>query len=166
MKIRKEAGHIVPRNLYMKYSLLGAGIILLDQITKLIVRMTMFVGESIPVLGDFFRLTYVQNSGAAFSMFSGERLLLILLPVVVVAGALFYFYKHPGKHWLFYVAWSMIVAGGIGNLIDRAVFGWVTDMLDFSIFPPVFNIADIGVTVGCALFMLYVLIEERLQKHE
>ena len=156
----------MPRNLYMKYSLFGAGIVLLDQITKYIVRATMSVGESIPVLGDFFQLTFVKNSGAAFSMLSGARTLLVLLPVLVVAGALVYFYRHPGKHWLFYTAWSMIIAGGIGNLIDRAFFGWVTDMLDFSIFPPVFNVADIGVTVGCALFMIYIFVEERLQKHE
>lgn len=156
----------MPRNLYMKYSLFGAGFILLDQITKIIIRNTMAVGESIPVWGDFFRLTYVKNTGAAFSMLSGERALLIILPLLVLAGAAWYFYKHPGKHWLFYAAWSMIIAGGIGNLIDRAVFGWVTDMLDFSIFPPVFNIADIGVTVGCGLFMIYILMEERFQKHE
>jgi len=60
----------------------------------------------------------------------------------------------------------MIIAGGIGNLIDRMVFGWVTDMLDFSIFPPVFNVADIGVTLGCGMFVLYILMEERFQKHE
>ena len=156
----------MPRNLYMKYSLFGAGILLLDQITKLIVRSNMAVGESISVLGDFFRLTFVKNTGAAFSMLSGERAFLIALPLVIVAGALWYFSKHPGKHPLFYIAWTMILAGGIGNLIDRAVFGWVTDMLDFSIFPPVFNVADIGVTVGCGLFMIYILMEERFQKNE
>lgn len=156
----------MPRNLYMKYSLFGAGVILLDQITKFIVRMNLSVGESVPVLGEFFQLTYVKNRGAAFSMLSGQRFLLVLLPLVVIIGAVVYFYRHPGKHWLFYTSWSMIIAGGIGNLIDRAAFGWVTDMLDFSIFPPVFNVADIAVTVGCGLFMIYILMEERLQKHE
>ena len=164
--IRKEAGHDVPRNLYMKYGLFGMGIILLDQLTKILIRTTMIVGESIPVLGDFFRLTYVKNTGAAFSMLSGKQTFLMALTVIILAGVLFYFYRHPGKHKLFYMAWTMILAGGIGNLIDRAVFGWVTDMLDFSIFPPVFNIADIGVTVGCGLFILYTLMEERLQKNE
>ena len=156
----------MPRNLYMKYSLFGAGIILLDQITKFIVRETMIVGETIPVLGDFFQLTYVRNPGAAFSMLSGARTLLIILPILITAGVLWYFHKHAGMHKLFYIAWSMILAGGIGNVIDRAVFGWVTDMLDFNIFPPVFNIADISVTVGCGLFILYTVMEERLQKNE
>lgn len=156
----------MPRNLYMKYGLFGAGILLLDQITKYIIRVTMSAGESVPVLGDFFRLTFVKNTGAAFSMLRGERILLIVIPLIVAAGAIWYFRSHPGKHWLFYTSWTMIIAGGIGNLIDRIVFGWVTDMLDFSIFPPVFNIADIGVTVGCGLFMIYILMEERFQNHE
>lgn len=155
---------MLPRDLYMKYSLLAAGIILVDQLTKLWIRLHMNVGESFNVLGEFFRITYVRNHGAAFSMLSGERLLLVMIPIVVVVGALWYFLRHKDKHWLFYTAWAMIIAGGIGNLIDRIAFGWVTDMLDFSIFPPVFNVADIGVTVGCGLFVLYTLMEERLQK--
>lgn len=154
---------MLPRDLYMKYYLLTALIILVDQVSKWMVRASLHVGESVQVLGDFFRITYIRNTGAAFSMLSGERVLLIGIPVVIVAAAAWYFYRHKNKHWLFYTSWSMIIAGGIGNLIDRIVFGWVTDMLDFSIFPPVFNIADIGVTVGCALFIYYTLMEERLQ---
>lgn len=156
----------MPRDLYMKYSLFGAGIILLDQISKFIIRQTLTAGETVSVLGDFFQLTYVRNAGAAFSMFSEQRVLLILLPVFIVMAALWYFSKHSGMHWLFYLSWSMIIAGGIGNLIDRIVFGWVTDMLVLRIFPPVFNIADIAVTVGCVLFMVYILMEERLRKDE
>ena len=124
----------------------------------------MDVGESVPVLGDFFSITYIRNHGAAFSMLSGERVLLVGIPILVVAGALWYFQRHRDKHWLLYTSWSMIIAGGIGNLIDRIVFGWVTDMLDFSIFPPVFNVADIAVTIGCGLFVVYTFMEERLQK--
>jgi len=150
----------------MKYYLVGGLLIGIDQISKIIIRASMYVGQSVPVLGDFFRITYVRNSGAAFSMLSGERSLLVLIPVIVVAGALWYFYKNKGKHWMFYTSWMCIIAGGIGNLIDRAVFGWVTDMLDFSIFPPVFNVADICVTAGCALFIFYTFGEERLQNHE
>ncbi len=155
---------MLPRSLYMKYYLLTAAIILADQVTKLMIRTWMNVGESVEILGEFFRITYVRNMGAAFSMLSGHRFLLIAIPVLVVAGALWYFHLHKDKHWSFYTAWSMIIAGGIGNLIDRIAFGWVTDMLDFSIFPPVFNIADIGVTVGCGLFVFYTIMEERLQK--
>ena len=155
---------MLPRDLYMKYYLLTALIILVDQISKWMIRASMKVGESVEVFGDFFRITYIRNTGAAFSMLSGERILLIAIPIVVIAAALWYFHHNQNRHWLFYTSWAMIIAGGIGNLIDRIAFGWVTDMLDFSIFPPVFNIADIGVTVGCGLFIVYTLMEERLQK--
>lgn len=154
----------MPRNLYMKYYIIAGTIIIVDQISKLIIRASMNVGESIQILGDFFRITYIRNNGAAFSMLSGERLILVAIPIIVVLGALWYFRKQKEKHWTFYTAWSMIIAGGIGNLIDRIIFGWVTDMFDFSFFPPVFNIADIGVTLGCALFVFYTLAEERLQQ--
>ena len=156
----------MPRSLYMKYTVLGAGLVILDQITKYLIRACMMVGESIPVLGDFFCITYVRNTGAAFSMLSGQRGILILLPLVIVAGALWFFFREKEKHWLFCISWTLIIAGGIGNLIDRIWFGWVTDMLDLSFFPPVFNIADIGVTAGCAMFVIYVLMEDRFQKYE
>ncbi len=156
----------MPRSLYMKYYLYGAVVIILDQITKLLVRTHMHTGESISVIGDFFRITYVKNTGAAFSMFSGERLLLVVVPILIVILAFWYFHNHKDEHWLFYTSWTMIIGGGLGNLIDRIVFGWVTDMLDFSIFPPVFNIADIGVTVGCGLFIYYTLAGERLWHDE
>lgn len=155
---------MLPRNLYMRYYLFVTAIIAFDQLSKLMVRKFMHVGETIAIAGDFFHLTYVRNSGAAFSMLSGERVILVLIPIIVVICALWYFNTHKEKHWIFYTAWAMIIAGGIGNLIDRIVFGWVTDMFDFSIFPPVFNIADISVTLGCALFIIYTLAEERLQK--
>ena len=126
----------------------------------------MDAGESVRVLGDFFCLTYVQNSGAAFSMFSGHRFLLIALPVLVIVAALWYLHSHKGEHWTLYAAGALIISGGVGNLIDRMIFGWVTDMFDFSIFPPVFNVADIGVTVGCAVFIVYVIVGERLKTEQ
>lgn len=132
--------------------------------TKWLVRSLMTAGESVGVFGDFFRLTYVQNSGAAFSMFSGFRILLILLPLAAVIGFLWYLRRHPKEHWSLYLSGTLIIAGGIGNLIDRIIFGWVTDMLDFSIFSPVFNVADISVTAGCALLVFYALARERLSQ--
>ncbi|MFR7990959.1 MAG: signal peptidase II [Anaerovoracaceae bacterium] len=148
----------------MRYYFLGILLVALDQITKAAVRANMFVGESIPVIGEFFQLTHVENSGAAFSILSGQRMLLVVVPVIGIAFALWYFHRHKGDHWTLYCSWSLIIAGGVGNLIDRLAFGTVTDMFDFSIFPPVFNVADIGVTTGCALFILYVLMGDRWKK--
>ena len=123
-----------------------AGIILLDQIVKFAVRELMYVGESIPVIENVFHLTYVQNRGAAFSLFSGSGFMLIVLPVIALAVAVWYMETHKDVHWTLPLSLSLIIAGGLGNLIDRLFLGYVTDMIDFKIWSPVFNIADIAVT--------------------
>ena len=150
----------------MRYYILACLLVIADQLCKLLVRTRMYLGESVSVVGDFFRLTYIQNRGAAFSMFSGQKVILILIPLLVVIAAIVILHRKKGEHISLYLAWSMILAGGIGNLIDRIALGYVTDMLDFSIFPPVFNIADIGVTVGCGVLVLYVLAGDKLKSRK
>ena len=148
----------------MRYWILGILFILSDQISKYAVRTSFNPGESVKILGDFFKLTYVQNTGAAFNSLAGYRIILILLPVALMIACAIYVYKHRDEHWLFYLSATMIIAGGIGNLIDRIIFGFVTDMLDFSIFPPVFNVADIFITAGCVVLAITVLAEDKLKK--
>ena len=131
-----------------------AGIILLDQIVKLIVRSSMYIGQSIPVIKDIFHITYVQNRGAAFNMLDGKSLVLILIPAIAIAIGVWYMEKHLEEHWTLLVSLVLVIAGGIGNLIDRCFMGFVTDMFDFRIWP-VFNIADIVVCVGAGLLILY-----------
>ena len=131
-----------------------AGIILLDQIVKLIVRSSMYIGQSIPVIKDIFHITYVQNRGAAFNMLDGKSLVLILVPAIAIAIGVWYMEKHLEDHWTLLVSLVLVIAGGIGNLIDRCFMGFVTDMFDFRIWP-VFNIADIAVCVGAGLLILY-----------
>ena len=131
-----------------------AGIILLDQIVKLIVRSSMYIGQSIPVIKDIFHITYVQNRGAAFNMLDGKSLVLILIPAIAIAIGVWYMEKHLEEHWTLLVSLVLVIAGGIGNLIDRCFMGFVTDMFDFRIWP-VFNVADIAVCVGAGLLILY-----------
>ena len=131
-----------------------AGIILLDQIVKLIIRSSMYIGQSIPVIKDIFHITYVQNRGAAFNMLDGKSLVLILVPAIAIAIGLWYMEKHLEEHWTLLVSLVLVIAGGIGNLIDRCFMGFVTDMFDFRIWP-VFNVADIAVCVGAGLLILY-----------
>lgn len=151
----------------MKYFFISALIVVIDQLSKVAVRANMYVGESISVIGDFFRLTHIENYGAAFSLLSGYRLFLILVPVVAIIVAVWYLHSHKDEHWMMASSVVVIIAGGIGNLIDRIAFGKVTDMFDFSIFPPVFNVADIAVTLGCVMLIIYVLFAERFKgSHE
>ena len=144
-----------------------AGIILLDQIVKLIVRSSMYIGQSIPVIKDIFHITYVQNRGAAFNMLDGKSLVLILVPAIAIAIGVWYMEKHLEEHWTLLVSLVLVIAGGIGNLIDRCFMGFVTDMFDFRIWP-VFNIADIAVCVGAGLLILYTfaLYEEKEIKED
>ncbi|MDD6881791.1 MAG: signal peptidase II [Firmicutes bacterium] len=137
--------------------LLVIGIIVLDQVVKLMVRSSMFVGQSIPVIDGIFHLTYVQNRGAAFSILYGQNVFLIFVPTIAVLLAIWYMEKHLKEHWTMILALSLLVSGGIGNLIDRGFFGFVTDMFDFRIWP-VFNVADIAVCVGAGFLILYTFL--------
>lgn len=153
----------MPRDLYMRRFIFMFAIIAFDQLVKIIIRSTMTVGQSISVIGDFFTLTYIKNSGAAFSMLSGQRILLIVVPLIAIIGCTIYIVKNEYISKVLSAALLMIIAGGAGNLIDRILFGPVTDMFKLSVFPPVFNIADISVTFGCILLIVYVLFEEKLK---
>jgi signal peptidase II len=136
-------------------------VVALDQIVKWYIRANFQVGETLPVISDIVHITYVQNQGAAFSMFRNMPIVTVLLPIVMVIAciiAAIYFLRRSERVSGFLTA--LIAAGGIGNLIDRLVLGYVTDMIDFRVFP-VFNVADIAVTVGCVLLIVWVFLEER-----
>lgn len=157
---------MLPRDLCMRYWISAVAVIIADQLIKFWTRTSLLPGDSIDVIGSFFKITYVINKGAAFSTFSGHRLLLICVPVVVIAAAGVYLAVHGIDHWLMGISLTLIIAGGIGNGIDRVLFGQVTDMFSFSIFPPVFNLADAAVTIGCALLIVYVIFGDHLKKHK
>ncbi len=147
----------------MVYILISIAVIALDQATKMMIREIPLDAEY-RIIGDFLRIVHVENSGAAFGMFQGSTKLLLVLPAVIIAAAVFVLLRYPDKGRTGAAektALCLIVSGGIGNIIDRLVFGHVTDMISFSIFPPVFNVADIAVTVGCGLLMLSLLMDGR-----
>ena len=147
------------------YFIIIAAVAALDQLTKYLIRANMELDSSIPVIDGIFHITYIHHSGAAFSMFQGKTVFLIAIQVVVITAVLVYLIKRRRKdHWCLLLALSLIAAGGIGNLIDRAAYGYVVDFLDFRVWP-VFNAADISVCTGCGLLALYVLfIESRRDK--
>lgn len=113
--------------------------------------------ESIHVIGDFFKITYYQNKGAAFGSLTGYRTFLIGFAVLVIMAALFFLFSYHGKSRLLDWSLILIISGGMGNLIDRCFIGSVTDMFDFSIFPPIFNVADIVITIGCIMLAIFVI---------
>ena len=132
-----------------------------DRVVKLIVSTNMSPWETIPVIEDVFHFTFVQNRGAAFSMWQEQWIILIGLPLVVIAiGFVIIFLMRKKWDKAMLTAIAFICGGGLGNLIDRMTLGYVVDMFDFRVFP-VFNIADIFICVGCGLMVLDVLLLER-----
>lgn len=136
-------------------------VVIADQITKYIVRTEMSHHDSIPVLGAFFRLTYVENSGIAFGInFEGGSVVFTVLHSVATVVVLGYLWASREKEFLLRFSLALILGGAVGNLTDRFVFGKVVDFLHLSIGQyswPVFNVADSSVTVGMVLF-LYISI--------
>lgn len=151
----------MPRDFSMYYYLTIAAIVALDQIVKRVVVNVMARGDSIPVVEQIFHITYIQNTGAAFSLMEGFRVLLIALPVAVILAAMvFIFLKRKSAHPALLTSLAFICGGGLGNVIDRARFGYVVDYLDFRVFP-IFNAADVFVCLGCGLLLLYVIVLDR-----
>lgn len=140
-------------------------VIALDHLLKNQIRATMYVGQSNPVIEGVFSITYVQNRGAAFSMFEGQETFLMIIPGLALIIAIWYMEKHRNEHWTFMTAMELIIAGGIGNLIDRVALGYVTDMFDFH-FWPVFNIADIAIVVGCGFLILFMFKFDNSEKNK
>jgi len=137
------------------------GCIGLDQITKAIVRTYLKPKGSINIIDNFFKFTYVENKGGAWGSFSGKLWLFIIVTILAL-GVMFYLLKDFNlKTNPFYsIGLSLIIAGAIGNFIDRIIFKYVTDFLDFYIFGydfPVFNVADICIVIGSIMLIIQIL---------
>lgn len=131
------------------------GVLLIDYLVKLLVRCTMYCGQTIPVIDGIFSITYVQNRGAAFSLFTGRGPMIMTVTFVALCLAAWYMERHKNDHWTLLLSLELIISGGVGNLLDRAMNGFVTDMFDIHFFP-VFNIADIAICTGCGFLILYM----------
>jgi len=131
--------------------------LIIDIISKLIVSNLMSVSDSIVIIKDFFYITYVRNTGAAWSIFAGETWLLIIVSLVIISFIVYYIYKNKPKDKLEIVGYSMILGGAIGNFMDRIIYGYVIDFFDFYIFGydyPIFNVADSFILIGVVILIV------------
>lgn len=152
----------------MLYALLAAALVAVDQITKLLTRANIPLHESIPFIPGLMDLTYVQNTGAAFSLLNEHTWILTIISAVVSVVVLVALLKKIFTHPLGQTCLALVLAGAVGNLIDRAFFGFVTDMFQTTFMNfAVFNVADICVVVGGIALCVYVLFfYEKLEKKE
>ena len=142
----------------MLYALLVAVLVAADQIVKYLVRARIPLGTSLPFLPGLVELTHWQNTGAAFSLLSDHTWLLTLVSAVVAAALAVVLAKGLVRKPFGAGSLSVVLAGAIGNLIDRALFGSVTDMFDLEFMRfAVFNVADICVVCGGIAFCVYFL---------
>ncbi|NJR65137.1 MAG: lipoprotein signal peptidase [Leptolyngbyaceae cyanobacterium CRU_2_3] len=129
----------------------GAALIglLLDQLTKFLIVQTFQLGNTLPLIPDVFHLTYVANKGAAFSLFSEKGEWLRWLSLIVSLGLMALAWLGPRMNRWEQAGYGLILAGALGNGIDRFTAGQVVDFLDFRLIHfPVFNLADICINIG------------------
>ena len=135
--------------------------IILDQISKLLIVSKLPLGESKTIIKKFFYITHVNNTGAAWGIFSNNTILLIIISILFT-GFFIYFIEHNKLKLYEEISSGLILSGIIGNMIDRIFRGYVVDFLNFYIFGydyPVFNIADTFIVVGVIVLCIFYIRE-------
>ena len=144
---------------YVFMVLMGMGIVAADQLSKLWIVANIPLYEQIPVISGLFHLTYVQNTGAAFSSFEGQIWLFTIVFVVLTAAVIWEF-STKKMGFTAFERWCIaaIYAGGLGNMIDRLRLGYVVDMIEVEFMNfAVFNVADCFITCGCIAMLVSLI---------
>lgn len=129
--------------------------VLIDQITKLLIKTNFQLNQGIPLVKDVFHLRYIRNFGAGFGIMQQQTWILIFISITVIGVILYYLDRIKDKEILLQFLVGFVLGGTIGNLIDRVSYGSVIDFLDFRIWP-VFNFADGFVTIGIIGLVVYL----------
>jgi signal peptidase II len=141
-------------------------LVAIDQITKIIAQQMLMFSEPIILISNFLQLNYIENRGAAFGILQNQRVFFVVMTLAVLGAIVYYRYKSNKLSRLSRVIFDFIIAGAIGNLIDRIRLTYVIDFIDVNFWGfydfPVFNFADIFLVCGTILLSLLIL----LDKHE
>ncbi len=136
--------------------------VLLDQASKY--SVINYLNKDIEVINNFFYLIYTKNNGAAFSILTGKRLFLIIITLLIIGSLIYYIIKNEISSKMEILAFSLIIGGSLGNLIDRVVRGYVVDFISVKIFGyhfPIFNIADSLICIGVFILLIIQFRKER-----
>lgn len=143
--------------------------VLIDQFTKYLVVKNMDIAKEMTIIPDFLSLYYVKNTGAAFSSFTGQQLFLIMISILFLTMLIILIRKEKYTTNLCLISFGILLGGMIGNLIDRIFLGSVVDFISVTIFGykfAVFNIADMGITCGVAIYLISCIIMDRKKEEE
>ena len=144
----------------LPYALFIAAVVAADQLAKFLTVANIELFSDVPFIPGLLQLTYVQNTGAAFSSFQGQQWLFAVMFVIFTGVILWEFFKKPMpftklERWCI----AAVYAGGLGNMIDRVRLGYVVDMIETTFMEfPVFNVADCFITCGCILLMVHLFL--------
>ncbi|MEM4263773.1 MAG: signal peptidase II [Candidatus Woesearchaeota archaeon] len=136
-------------------------IVILDQLTKYLVKSSLSFEQSISVIKNFFQIVLIKNFGIGFGLLNipKARWILVIITIIII-GTILYYYKQIIKKNFLLICTALIFGGAIGNLIDRVLLGFVIDFLDFMIWPA-FNIADSAITAGVIGLIIYFSREKK-----
>ena len=145
-----------------KIILISFLVVILDQVSKIIIRCSLDINQGIRVIGDFFKIMRLENSGAAWSMLNGKWVFLVIISILFLVFIFRCIIKDNRNTKLNIISYSFLIGGIFGNIIDRIIYHEVTDFLSFKIFDysfPVFNVADSFIVIGMFLFIVDMFLE-------
>lgn len=143
------------------FFLLIPAVFLLDRILKILTVRFLAEGEGFPVIPGIFHVTRVNNTGAAFGILKGQGPVLVLVSILCIAFLAVTLFRNTSRGFA-PIAWSLVLAGALGNLYDRIRIGYVVDFLDFRVWP-VFNVADVSICLGAFLVALHFFTGKRTE---
>ena len=148
------------RNKYIVFACIIVGILVLDLVTKYVIDGMFKEGTGVSAIPGLFNIISVHNFGAAWGIFEGSQAMLIIMSLVFLGIFIWYFVIEKRKSWLLFITFAFLCAGCFGNLYDRIVFGYVRDFIQFAFWQsfPIFNFADVFLTFGVIMFIIYLLI--------
>ena len=127
-----------------------------DQLIKILVINNLKPVKSVTVIENLLNFTYVENKGMAFGMLANQRWVFMALTSAVIVALAVAVFKLKKQGTMFYISAALLIGGGIGNMIDRLLYGYVVDYISLSFFPPVCNFADYCVTAGVMMLLIYL----------
>ena len=141
--------------------------LVVDQILKVFLSRMLELNESIVIIKNLFNITLVHNTGAAFSILSGNRIFLILIGLIALIFIIYYINKEKNINTLNTITYSLLIGGIIGNLIDRIIYGYVIDYISIILghyYFPIFNFADICIVISIILITINMIREDLWKK--